>query len=225
MTVEVIVGRHRGDDAHRDAARGWVARWYTGRGYTVTTGTATGEVWCKADAYNQAVAASTADIVVLADADSFPDVDALNAAVAKTQSVGWAAPFTRVRRLTYDATADLLACDPATTDTPPSRHLEADVHDILPGGGVVVMRRDLAVACGPYDRRFRGWGGEDFALGNAARTLCGSYAATVPGPLWHLWHPRKTGMSQQTRQLADRYRRAKFDGAATRSLIDEWKQA
>jgi hypothetical protein len=224
-SVEVIIGRHGDDDAHRDAARGWVARWYAGRGYTVTTGTASGDVWCKADAYNPAVAASTADIVVLADADSFPDADALAEAVGMADRLGWAAPFDRVRRLSYDATMMLLDCDPAATGIPPDRRLEADVHDVLPGGGVVVMRRDLALACGPYDPRFIGWGGEDFALGNTARTLCGSYAAVVPGLLWHLWHPRKTGMSQQTRQLADRYRRAKFDGAATRSLIDEWNQA
>ena len=221
-SADIIIGHHADDDEHRTAARIWVTRWYAARGYRVVTGTATGVDWCKADAYNPAVAASTADVVVLADADSFPDADALAEAVDMADRLGWAAPFDQVRRLSYDATMMLLDCDPATTDVPPDRRVEADVHDVLPGGGIVVMRRELALACGPYDRRFVGWGGEDFALGNTARTLTGNYAGTVGGPLWHLWHPRHAAvMSHDTRVLINAYRRAKFQPDAIRSLIDE----
>lgn len=224
MSVEVIIGHHADDDPHRTAAREWVTRWYTERGFVVTTGTATGAVWCKAEAFNPAVAASTADVVVLADADSFPLADALAEAIAQVGRFGWAAPFSRVRRLTYEATAQLLERDPATVDVPPDVRVEADVHDALPGGGIVAMSRDLAVACGPFDPRFAGYGGEDFALGNAARTLSGNYAHVVTGSLFHLWHPRAGGMSTDTRRLTDRYRRAKFDPARMQALIDEWRR-
>lgn len=223
MTVEVIIGHHADDDAHRTAAREWVTGWYIARGFRVTAGTADGPVWCKAEAFNPAVAASTADVVVLADADSFPAARALTDAVDWAARGGWAAPFGRVCRLDRAATSRLLGCDPATTGVPPDLRTEADVHDILPGGGVVVMGRRLALECGPFDPRFAGWGGEDFALGNAARTLCGDYARISAGPLFHLWHPRDAVMAGDSRRLADRYRRAKFDAPAMRSLIDEWR--
>lgn len=225
MNVEVVIGHHADDDEHRTAARYWVTNWYTARGYRVTTGTATGTRWCKADAFNDAVAASTADAVVLADADSFPLADALTEAVGKVARFGWAAPFHRVQRLDQAATAQLLVCDPATTDIPPDVRLEAEVHDILPGGGIVVMDRQLAVDCGPFDPRFAGYGGEDFALGNAARTFCGNYAhVSTAGVLFHLWHPRAGAMSADTKHLVNRYRLAKFDADRMRALIDEWRR-
>ena len=203
MNVEVIIGHHVSDDEHRSTAREWVTGWYTARGYQVTTGVATGTVWCKAQAFNDAVAASTADVVVLADADSFPLADALTRA----------------------ATAQLLERDPARTDIPPDVRLEAEVHDILPGGGIVVMDRQLAVDCGPFDPRFAGYGGEDFALGNAARTFCGNYAyVSTAGVLFHLWHPRAGAMSADTKHLVNRYRLAKFDADRMRALIDEWRR-
>lgn len=223
MTVEVIIGCHVDDDDHRRAARDWITGWYGGRGYPITVVEATATPWCKADAYNDPVAASTAEVVVLADADSFVPHTALQWATDQAQRVGWAAPFTRVRRLSQSATATTLATDPATTDRPPATDAEADVHDALPGGGIVVMRRDLAVACGPFDPRFRGYGGEDYALGCAARTLAGDYAAQHPGALWHLWHPRAPGATRNTKALAARYRMAKFDVSATHALIEEWR--
>ena len=224
MNVEVIVGHHAGDDEHRAGARNWVVGWYRARGYTVTVAAARGPVWCKADAYNPAVAASSADVVVLADADSWPLRQSLADAIDRVEVTGWAAPFHRVRRLTREASTAVLGADPAVTETPPDRRLEADVHDALPGGGVVVMRRDLALECGPYDPRFVGYGGEDFALGNAARTLSGGYATVCNAPLWHLWHPRAGVMSDDTKRLVNRYRLAKFDRSKTSALIDEWRR-
>lgn len=223
MSVEVVIGHHADDDTHRTAARQWVTGWYRTRGYRVTVACATGTPWCKADAYNGPVADSTADVVVLADADSFPAADALQQAIVAATRVGWAAPFRKVRRLTADATLTLLDCTP-DVDQPPRTDVEADVHDVLPGGGIVVMRRSLALACGPYDPRFAGWGGEDYALGNAARTLSKAAAALIPGPLWHCWHPRgHAQMSPATKALSNRYRRALFDSAAMQALIEEWR--
>lgn len=222
MNVEVIVGHHADDDEHRAAAFDWVVRWYQSRGYMVSIGTATSQPWCKAEAFNAIVAASSADIVVLADADSFVPSAALQDAVQACRDQPWASPFTRVRRLSYDATVDLLGRDAGDVDVPAVIDLEADVHDSLPGGGIVVMQRDVAVRCGPFDHKFRGHGGEDFALGNVARTFTGQYAHQVTGPLWHLWHPRPAPAPQPEamRRLINDYRRAKFDVAATQALLE-----
>ena len=225
MNVEVIIGCHVDDDPHRRAARDWVTRWYTTRGYPVSVGQATAHPWCKADAYNRPVAASRAEVVVLADADSFVPHSALQAALQQVYATGWAVPFSRVRRLTAEATAATLATDPAGADRPAATDTEADVHDVLPGGGICVMLRSLALQCGPFDPRFLGYGGEDYALGCAARTFAGNYAMQQPGYLWHLWHPRADGPSHDTKVLLHRYRRAKFNPDATRALIQEWRSA
>lgn len=227
MKVQVIIGGHVDDDDYRYASRQWVAGWYAARGLMPLVCVADARPWAKADAYNAAVQVTDADVVVLADADSFVAVEALHWAIGQAAEVGWAAPFSRVNRLDEAATMACLDTDPVTTEVPPVRTLAQEVHDCLPGGGIVAMRTDLAVACGPFDPRFRGWGGEDFALGNAARTLSGNYAAQRPGPLWHLWHPpqpRTADLDQATERLALRYRIAKFKPDAMRDLIDEWRQ-
>ena len=227
MKVQVIIGGHVDDDDYRYASRQWVAGWYAARGLMPLVCVADARPWAKADAYNAAVSLTDADVVVLADADSYVATEALRWAIVQAAEVGWAAPFSRVNRLDEAATMACLDADPVTTEVPPVRTLAQEVHDCLPGGGIVAMRTDLAVACGPFDPRFRGWGGEDFALGNAARTLSGNYAAQRPGPLWHLWHPpqpRTADLDQATERLALRYRIAKFKPDAMRDLIDEWRQ-
>jgi len=227
VKVQVIIGGHVDDDDYRYASRQWVAGWYAARGLMPLVCVADARPWAKADAYNAAVSLTDADVVVLADADSYVATEALRWAIVQAAEVGWAAPFSRVNRLDEAATMACLDADPVTTEVPPVRTLAQEVHDCLPGGGIVAMRTDLAVACGPFDPRFRGWGGEDFALGNAARTLSGNYAAQRPGPLWHLWHPpqpRTADLDQATERLALRYRIAKFKPDAMRDLIDEWRQ-
>lgn len=228
MNVEVIVGTHVDDDAHRSAACDWVVARYRGHGYATTVATARLQPWRKAEAYNPAVAASTADVVVLADSDSFVSAEALAWAVRAAADTGWAAPFTKVCRLNPQATTATLACDPTAIDYPPDRTLGQTAHDALPGGGICAMRRDVALECGPFDPRFVGWGGEDFALGCAARTLTGDYAASRKGPLWHLWHPpqpRTTEGDEATNHLGMRYRIAKFQPEAMTALIAEWRNA
>ena len=227
MKVQVIIGGHVDDDDYRYASRQWVAGWYAARGLMPLVCVSDSRPWAKADAYNAAVGLTDADVVVLADGDSFVAAEALQWAIGQAAEVGWAAPFSRVNRLDADATAATLDADPATTEVPPQISLAQEVHDCLPGGGIVAMRTDLAMACGPFDPRFRGWGGEDFALGNAARTLSGNYAAQRPGPLWHLWHPpqpRTTELDEATNRLAMRYRIAKFQPEAMRHLIEEGRQ-
>ena len=225
VTTHVIMGASTTDDGSRRRARAWTTRWWQARGYQVTIGETDGPRWCKADAYNQAAAASTADVLVIADADSIPRPRALDRAVDHAAAGGWAVPFRKVRRLTPDATDTLLACDPATQDEPAVRVLAQAPHDALPGGGVVVMHRDIWGQVGGFDPRFRGWGGEDYALGCALRTLAGP-ALMCGGNLWHLWHtpqPDCRAASPATDALGWRYRKAKFKPDAMRALIGEWR--
>ena len=91
------------------------------------------------------------------------------------------------------------------------------------------MRADLWRDVGGFDDRFHGWGGEDFALGCALRSLSGQYAHKLAGTLRHLWHPPAPSngglLPDDNFALANRYRAAKFDPAAMRDIINERQAA
>ena len=176
-----------------------------------------GEPWCKAGAVNPAVAGSSADIVCVVDADVLVDLDRAVRAVENGWS--WAVPHTTVRRLTESATDAVLA-----GEAPEGQELCQRPYPGVVGGGVVVARREVLLDC-PLDPRFVGWGTEDESWGHALRTLHGKpWRGTET--LHHLWHPpqermdRKRGNWESVR-LGKRYRQARFNPDAMRTLIEE----
>jgi hypothetical protein len=175
--------------------------------------------WCKAAAVTPAVEASCADVLVIADADVF--TDGLDAAVeAVADGAPWAVPHHLVHRL-----------DPAGTDAVLAgadwrgQPLAQRPYAGFEGGGIVVIRRDVALDV-PMPT-FYGWSGEDEAWAYCLRTLA--------GPPWrgnadlvHCWHPPQERMSRrwgspENRELAGRYRAARGDREAMRALLEEVK--
>lgn len=140
--------------------------------------------WIKAAAVMPAIAASEAEIVVVADADVW--CEGLPAAVdAVVAGHPWSVPHRMVRRLNETATAEVLGGrDPASVS---DRELVQRPYVGIFGGGVVVARRRLLLEV-PLDARFIGWGREDNAWGEALQTLAGG-PWRAGDPLYHLWHP------------------------------------
>jgi hypothetical protein len=227
VSTAVVIGRHTSDNEYRTWAAAWIDDWWTARGMMARVGMASADPWCKADAYNTTVRNADADIVIIADADTFAPTPAITWAIEQADEHGWAVPFTTVHRLNAWSTYKLVQQDPSTEE-PTDVQLDQPPHDAVPGGGIVVMRRDLATECGPFDPRFQGWGGEDFALGLAARTLTGCPAPQYPGPLWHLWHPpqpRTPDTDRRADQLVWTYRAATYRPREMRAVIQEGRQA
>lgn len=222
--MTVVIGRSVHDDEQRRRVHAWVSAWYVARGYTVHDGVCRSEVWCKAEAFNGVAD----DVVIAADADCLPDPQALAWAVERAKVHGWAVPGSKVRRIAPSPTADLLAHDPASDAMPdPRSPLESDPHDVLPGGGIVAVNGRLWDEAGGFDPRFKGWGGEDWALGCALTTLSNSMAQVRPGVIWHLYHPAQPGgrtSSKETDALGWRYRKAKHRPEDMRALIAEWRR-
>jgi hypothetical protein len=137
--------------------------------------------WVKASAVTAAARRIDARVLVVADADVWCDgVDGAVAQVAR--GARWAIPHRTVRRLTPDATREVLAGGfPGGGET-----IEAPYVGI-PGGGIVVLDA-AALRAVPMDPRFMGWGGEDQAWGYALQTMLGP-APRGLAPLTHLWHP------------------------------------
>lgn len=212
MNVEIVVP-WRGGCEHRERAWRWVQDQLPFP-YRVGEG---GTPWIKADAI--AAARSTAEILVIHDADVF--CEDLEAAVeAVVDGAGWAMPHKSVLRLSQTGTAALLSGAPwrgiEDYDQPPYRGVE--------GGGIVVLRRETLEEI-PIDSRFVGWSGEDISWAMALNTLVGP-PWRGDGHLVHCWHPPQDRLSRkwgslQARALARRYQRARRDPEQMRSLLSE----
>lgn len=214
MTVEVVIP-WCGGCQHRERALSWVRGRYP---WLVTIARAPDGPWCKALAVMPAISRSTADVVVVADADVW--TAGLEQAVqAVADGAPWAIPHHTVHRLTQAATAQVLAGVP-----PAGQELSERPYKGVPGGGTIVAHREMFEAV-PMDPRFVGWGCEDESWALALTCLYGS-AWRGDADLWHLWHPpqrrdsRRIG-SQQSWRLRRRYFRARRDPREMRRLLAE----
>lgn len=175
-----------------------------------------GAPWVKANAVNPAVAASSADVVVIADADCL--TDGLPEAVRAVElGAPWAKPHSMVHRLSRKATEALYGGEMvADYDQRP--------YQGVAGGGFIVARRETLLNV-PMDPRFVGWGQEDLAQATALHSLVGP-AWLGDADLIHLWHPPqqrldRTWGSVESKRLLKRYAAAKRKPDRMRELMKE----
>lgn len=219
LTVDVIVP-WRGGCPHREAAWAWVRARYreTFPGWCLRPSSAPPGPWCKGRAVAHAAASSTADILVVADADVWtPGIG--RAVLEVARGAPWAMPHHLLRRLSRASTQALLegaSIDDESLDQPAYRGLD--------GGGIVVLSSEV-FAVVPIDPRFTSWGQEDESWAAALWTLLGP-AWRGRDALIHLWHPpqerasRRHG-SQANWALRRRYLRTRRDPRAMTALIGE----
>jgi hypothetical protein len=219
VPVAVVVP-WRGGCPHRQRAWEWVRARYAEQhpGWEIVVGEG-GEPWCKAEAIMPVVEATDAEIVVLADADVW--CEGLERAVYAIAcgEANWGMPHLLVHRLSETATDVVLAGEPWQ-----GQPLDQPKYRGVWGGGIVVARRDSLLDA-PLDSRFVGWGQEDTAHALALHTLAGR-GWRGSADLVHLWHPPQPRMTRQRGSaeswaLYRRYRRARNNPAAMRSLIEE----
>lgn len=206
---------------HRASALDWVCAKLTEDGYVVVVGEHGDGAWCKAAAVADALMQTTADTLVIHDADVWCD-GLTDAVTAVRGGAAWAIPHGPIRgihRLTAASTARYMAGEPH--DGLPLAEFR---YDGVAGGGIVVLHRVVYEAC-PLDPRFRGWGGEDESWGHALRALHGP-ANRGSSALIHLWHPpqqrlsRNTG-SEASHALRKRYARARHRPDQIAALVEE----
>lgn len=189
MTVAALVPFRSGEDPHRDAALRYVldrlADLHPGwQLLTNEPGDVAGE-WNKGAALAALLARTSAEIIVVHDADSYVDPDNL-AEIVEAVAVDrhrWGIPHGMVYRLRPEETARVLAGRRARRG-----HVIRTPYPAIPGGGITVVDRPALELVDGIDRRFLGWGGEDVAFGLALHTLAGA-PALGGAPLIHLWHP------------------------------------
>jgi hypothetical protein len=212
VTVEVIIP-WQGGCPHRDRALEWVL----GQVGAATIAPYYNAPWCKGAAVWPVVAASSADIVVIHDADVV--CDGLDDAIKQVQNgVPWAMPHTEVHRLTEAGTRAFMDGQPYR-----NQYVERPYLGVV-GGGIVVLPRDLYLRV-PIDPRFVGWGSEDVAWAYALWLL---YRQPWRGrhKLIHFWHPPQPRLtrewgSPEGKALQLRYRAARSKPDVMHALIAE----
>lgn len=208
---EVIVP-FAGDCPHRRRALEWVTARHE---YPVTVAYG-GVPWVKAEAIGPAIEQSSADIIVLADADCW--TDGLPEAVRAVElGAPWAKPHKMVYRLTEGSTRAFMAGKSWT-------ELDQQPYQGIAGGGFVVAPRETLLDV-PMDKRFVGWGQEDIAFAMALHVLAGP-AWLGDADLIHLWHPPQERMtrrkgSPESWALFRRYQAAKRKPDLMRELLKE----
>lgn len=189
--VEVIVP-WRGGCPHRERALGWVVARYREAGYPVTIGDLPDGPWIKAKAVQAAMDATTAQVLVVADADAWCDAIHDTVRAVADGRARWGAPHRVVRRLKPDWTERVLdGLDPADIR---GAALEEPSYRAHLGGGIVIIER-TAYDEVPLDPRHVDWGHEDDDWALALDQLVGP-PHRDRGVLWHLWHPPQVRRSR-----------------------------
>jgi hypothetical protein len=215
MTSVAVLVPWAGACPYRTVAFSYVRSWYAEHhpDWQICVGEATaGPQWCKAEAVRNAVRQTSADVLIVADADCFaPRVG--EAVQAVEQSYAWAMPHYTVHRLTNHATKQLVEAGQEPSQFPRNVRYYAQMpYTGYAGGGIAVLKREAYAEC-PLDPRFIGWGQEDESWAIGLKSLYGAPWRPQRGPLWHLWHPpqrrssRSVG-SASSGQLRSAYRQA-----------------
>jgi hypothetical protein len=195
----------------RKQALGHVAKWYLETLPLASVGTGGSDgVWCKAEAVAEALKETSAEILVIADADCI--APGIHEAIRNVrQGASWAMPHTKVYRLNESATQTVLGGrNPAELAGVPA-HQDQDPYIGFEGGGVTVLRRSVYLNC-PLDPEFRGWGQEDEAWAVALNALHGPPRRS-PAPLYHLFHEKPSRINRYAGSVASVQRLCQYKEA------------
>lgn len=183
---------------------------------TVRTVDTDDDVFVLAACRNLAVASVAQDeVVVINDADTIPEPEALRAAVAAAGASGRVhLPYTEYHWLGAEGTAQLRAGTPAA-------QCEFELVQGACSGVYVTTARTWA-AHGGQDERFRGWGFEDAAWYLAHSTVFGEPPIRHEGTVYALHHVAEVRAGSRydaNAALMEQYRAAAGDPAAMAQLL------
>ncbi len=194
MSLDVIIPWGGSiDDPWRTSAFWWVRRRYHKLlpEATVIIGTSNAEPFNRSEARNNAFAYSDADILVVADADTVFQPEAIRGAVnAIERGAPWVIPYREnggYYNLSQNATRAVFGRDPAEEIAEPVDEDDWE-HKLTSWAGILVLPRTAWEKVGGYDEAFVGWGYEDNAFRVALDRLVGAHRRVQTGFVLHLWH-------------------------------------
>ena len=161
-----------------------VTQFWESTGWPITIADSTTEQFSLCEARNNAVRQADTDIVIVADADTIPDLGSVVAAVNDPVGVCW--PFQHYRHIPgeYHDHPDLMTA-------PIDRQYKGSV------GGLFVCTQETYWGLGGMDERMEArWGGEDTAFRYVAHTL--STVSRKPGIVFSFNHSADRDMDKAT---------------------------
>lgn len=151
-----------------------------------------GEMFNRSAARNQAReklrALGDANMLIIADADTIPNANALHAALdIVITSEDWVLPYgeDRYYNLSREHTAEILAHQADSGEPISDDEWE---HKLTATSGCLVMPARAFDRVGGYIEQFTGWGYEDDAMRLALDTVWGRHQR-IESYICHLWHP------------------------------------
>lgn len=175
----------------RRRALSFVAQWWFDRGFRVHLIDTEDEPFNLAACRNAAVRAATSHVVILADADTVPELDPiLHAAALASDELGTVLPYTEYRSLRLTGSRQAYA----------GAQLQSCAHMVVDGAcsGVYVTTRAAWARHHGQDELFRGWGCEDAAWWYTHTALVGP-VRRIPGHVYALHHESQDKDGQPTR--------------------------
>lgn len=219
MNVTVIVPFRPGEP-HRDLVWQWVRSWWETffPTFEIITADSDHPEFNRGAARNTAARRAAGDLLVIADADTIVQAEALDAAVAAVD-VGlapWAVPYAEGRyyNLAQRATMRRLMFPPQVV-APIGEPWDSDDWEfkITSWAGCLVLPRSAYWDAGGYPE-FRTWGYEDDCFRAALDVMAGPHTR-IDGFALHLWHPATEEERFQNpditsnRKVAKEYQRAR----------------
>lgn len=189
-----------------------VVDYWTHHGFDIFHGDTTSPRFNISAARNIAVATASADISIVADADTIPDIAAVWRAIERCADDDGLVdyPFTQYRHIPGDwtAKADLLAAPVVQSYT---RSV----------GGLLICQTALYWTLGGMDERFTGWGYEDSAFHAKALTL--ARVRRENAIIFSFDHAadRNLTPSNPNRKLYQEYRKAFYKANLMKGIVDE----
>lgn len=233
----------RADNPHRERVFKWLKKYWDAElpDAELIVGFSRSDIFCKTEAFNNALRRAKGKVIVLLDADAYLPgkilEDCADEILNNLDNHLWFVPYKHLFRLTEESTAKVLDSDPADPyrfPSPPNREdvetWDKTMYGHRYGAMVMIMPREALEVLGCFDERFKGWGGEDVAILRALDTLYGRHKIKK-NDLLHLYHP-KIGATYQERRwhgqdkqlnnkLSMMYHRATNKPVLMRRLVDE----
>lgn len=166
----------------------------------IVIGKCKSEIFCKAEALNDAARRSKGKVLVILDADAYIEGSVIdNCADKIIEHVHhnlWFVPYRRLYRLTKAASKLITDSDPENPYRTPVPVDESEIENAgnkvgyghRYGAMLMMFHKKAYRKIKGFDERFKGWGGEDVCLLRALDTLYGKHK-TTNNNIYHLWHP------------------------------------
>jgi len=156
-------------------------------------GTDEGEPFSKSVAVNDAYRKSSGDMLIIVDADSWVERDAVSMGIRIAENKEHlVVPWWKAYRFNKGLSEMVMGCDPAGPNpVTAAMKKECDGTGPSPASAAMVLciQRVAFERVGGMDPRFRGWGSEDVSFGLACWTLLGRNEYSM-GEAYGLFHPQ-----------------------------------